>query len=155
MTTTAVIDERAPVAAEREIEIAAPRETVWDVLTTIDAWPTWDPNVAWTSVDGEVVEGSRFRWKAGPGTITSTLERVEAPALIAWTGRTLGIDAVHVWRLESRNGSTLVTTEETYDGLVARVFRGRLQKTLENALESGLRNLKAEAERTAGLRARG
>ena len=48
---------------------------------------------------------------------------------------------------EPRHGGTLVTSEESYDGVVARLLRGRLQKVLDGALESGLQRLKAEAER--------
>ena len=88
-----------------------------------------------------------FRWKAGPGTITSTIQRAEPPRLIAWTGRTLGISAIHFYRLEPRDGRTFVRTEESYDGLVARLLRGSLQKTLDTALAEGLGYLKNEAER--------
>jgi hypothetical protein len=45
------------------------------------------------SIQGDLAEGSVFRWKAGAGTITSTIQRVEPPRLIAWTGGTLGIRA--------------------------------------------------------------
>jgi hypothetical protein len=96
---------------------------------------------------GGLSKGSVFRWKAGPGTITSTLEHVEAPRRVAWSGKAFGLNAMHVYALEGRNGTTLVRTEESYDGLVARLFRARLQKTLDGVLESGLRHLKAEAER--------
>ena len=58
-----------------------------------------------------------------------------------------GIDAMHVYALEARDGKTFVRTEESYDGLVARLFSGQLRKTLDSALENGLRHLKAEAER--------
>jgi len=94
-----------------------------------------------------LAEGSVFRWKAGPGTVTSTIQRVEPPRLIAWRGKTLGIKAIHFWQLEPRDGTTLVRTEESYDGLVARLLRGSLQKTLDSALADGLRYLKAEVER--------
>ena len=98
-------------------------------------------------LQGGIAEGTQFRWKAGPGTITSTIRRVEAPRLIAWTGKTLGINAMHEYHLEPRDGKTFVRTEESYEGLVARLLRRSLQKTLDTALEEGLRHLKAEAER--------
>jgi uncharacterized protein YndB with AHSA1/START domain len=141
------INRAAPVVASGEAQIAAVREVVWDVLTGIEQWPTWNPEVKSVSMHGAVSEGSVFRWKAGPGTITSTLEHIEAPRRITWSGTTFGIEAMHVYALEARDGATLVRTEESYDGLVARLFRGRLQKTLESSLASGLRHLKAEAER--------
>jgi hypothetical protein len=142
-------DQRAAVSGAREIVISADAETVWDVLAGIDRWPAWNPDVKWVSIEGDVVEGTQFRWKSGSGTLTSTLRRVERPRLIAWTGRIFGIDAVHVWRFEPRDGSTFVRTEESFDGLVARLFRRRLRKILDRALESGLRHLKVEAERRA------
>jgi hypothetical protein len=141
------INERAPVVGAGEIEIAATPDVVWPVLTEIDHWPHWNPQVRSASLKGSLVEGSEFRWKAGPGTIRSTITQIEQPRKVAWTGRTLSIKAIHVYVLEPRNGTTLVKTKESYEGLVARVFRGQLQKTLDQALDEGLRHLKAEAER--------
>ena len=117
------------------------------MLTDIDRWPSWNPAVKSVSLDGAIGEGSTFRWKAGPGTIKSTIRDVEKPWRIAWTGTSFGIKAIHVHTLEPRDGRTLVRTEESYDGVVARLFHGRLQKTLDNALQSELQHLKAEAER--------
>jgi uncharacterized protein YndB with AHSA1/START domain len=141
------INEQAPVVGSSEIEIAAPPELAWDVLTAIDRWPSWNPDVKSTSIQGGVEEGAEFKWKAGPGTITSTIEEVDAPRRIVWSGTTFGIKAIHVHTLEARNGTTMVTSEESYDGLLARLFSGRLKKMLENALQNGLQRLKAEAER--------
>jgi hypothetical protein len=96
---------------------------------------------------GDLAEGSVFRWKAGPGTITSTIQHVDPPQLIGWAGTTFGIKAKHVYRLEPREGGTLVHTEESYEGVVARLLRSSLQKTLDKSLSSGLQHLKAETER--------
>lgn len=141
------INAQAPVAGACEIEVAAAPETAWAVLTAIEEWPSWNPAVTSASVDGALDEGSQFRWKAGPGTITSTIRDFDAPWRIAWTGSSFGIKAIHVHTLERHGNGTLVRTEESYDGLVARVFRRRLQKTLDGALRDGLGHLKAEAER--------
>jgi uncharacterized protein YndB with AHSA1/START domain len=148
------IDQEAPVVARSEAEVSASPGLVWDVLTAVEQWPSWNPDVEWVSMDGRFSEGTEFRWKAGPATITSTVQYVDAPTRLAWTGKTFGIQALHVYAFEARNGVTLVRTEESYDGLLARIFRGRLQQTLEHSLESGLGHLKAEAERrTAHLAA--
>jgi uncharacterized protein YndB with AHSA1/START domain len=141
------IAAEAPVVATHEVVIDAPIDRVWEILTAIERWPEWNPDVKSVSMDGPVERGSSFRWKAGPGTITSLVEHVERPHVVAWSGRTLGIRAVHVWRLESTESGTLARTEESYDGLVARVLRRSLQKILDNSLADGARYLKAEAER--------
>jgi len=141
------INRNAPVVAADEIDIAASPQAVWDVLSDIANWPRWNPDVKSMSMQGDLAKGSVFRWRAGPGTITSTIQHVEAPRVIAWTGTTLGIKAKHVYRLEPRGEMTLVHTEESYEGLVARLLRGSLQKTLEKGLSDGLRYLKTETER--------
>jgi uncharacterized protein YndB with AHSA1/START domain len=141
------INESAPVVGRSEIEIGARPEAVWEVLTSFERWPSWLRDVKSMSIEGPVAPGTVFRWKAGPGTITSTVQRVERPRLIAWTGRTLGIQAIHFWHFEARDGATFVRTEESYEGLPARILRGSLQKTLDRALDDGLHDLKAEVER--------
>jgi hypothetical protein len=146
-------DGDAPVISSGELEISAPPERVWAVLTDFDHWPAWNADVKSMRFKGAVAPGSEFRWRAGPGTISSRIERVESPLLIAWTGNTLGINAIHVWMLKAQNGSTLVRTEESYDGLVARILRRPLQKTLDGVLERGLRYLKAEVERQGAAHA--
>jgi uncharacterized protein YndB with AHSA1/START domain len=137
----------APVRSKREIDIAAAPEAVWDVLTDFDQWPQWNPQVKSMAFDGALAPGSEFRWKAGPGTIVSTLEQVEPTRAISWRGRTMSIRAIHEWRLEPRDGGTHVETEETYSGLLARLLRRQLQKVLDDSLREGLEHLKREAER--------
>jgi hypothetical protein len=140
------IHRSAPVVGSSEIEIDAAPEAAWEVLTAVGSWPDWNPDVKSVSVGGAIHEGTEFRWKAGAGTITSTVEHVDAPRRIVWTGTSFGIKAIHVHTFEGRSRSTLVRTEESFDGLLARLFRGRLQRTLDATLESELRHLKAEVE---------
>jgi uncharacterized protein YndB with AHSA1/START domain len=143
------INRQAPVVAASEIEIAAPPEAFWDVLTAFERWPRWNPDVKSMTVQGDVAPGSVFRWKAGPGTITSTIRDVDPPRVIVWTGKTLGIRAVHAWQAEPEDGTTRVRSEESFEGVVVRLLRRSLQKTLDRALADGLRYLKAEVERQA------
>jgi len=146
------VDRSAPAIAASEAEIEADPQTVWEVLTAFESWPSWNPDVSSVSLEGAVEGGTEFRWKAGRATIVSTIRRVEPPRLIGWTGKTTGIDAVHVWRLEPRDGGTLVTTEESWEGLLVRVLRGPLRRRLQKAVDGGLVHLKAEAERRARSR---
>jgi hypothetical protein len=98
--------------------------------------------------------GTTFRWKSGPGTITSTFQVVDEPTELTWTGKTLGIPAIHVYRLrpsERHPGHTVVSTEESWAGLLARLLRKRFTTTLKTAIDTGLARLKAEAERRATL----
>lgn len=146
------VNRDAPVLARAEAEIAADPDTVWEVLTAFEDWPSWNPDVSSVSLEGDIAEGTAFRWKAGRVTINSTLRQVERPRTLAWTGKTTGIDAVHVWRLEPRDGGTLVRTEESWKGLLVRLLRGPMRKSLQKAVDGGLQHLKAEAERRARSR---
>jgi uncharacterized protein YndB with AHSA1/START domain len=141
------VNRDAPVVGRDEIEVGAPPELVWRVLTGFEDWPTWNPDVKSVSMQGEFAKGSVFRWKAGPGTIESTIRRVEPPRLIAWTGKTLGIRATHFWWLEPKGEGTLIRTEESFEGVVPRLLRRQSQRALDGGLENTLRHLKAEAER--------
>ena len=147
--TTVVVNKQAPVVGSSEIAIAVAPEVAWDVLTAIERWPTRNPAIKAVSLQGDVVQGSKFRWKSGPGTITSTIRDVNEARRIAWTGTSFGIKATHVYTLEPCDGGTFVRTEESYEGLLAGLFRARLQSMLDDSLHSGLLHLKAEAERTA------
>jgi uncharacterized protein YndB with AHSA1/START domain len=143
------VDERAPILLHGEIEVAAGRETVWNVLAAIEQWPDWNPDVTFAELEGKLEPGTTFRWKSGGSSLVSRLVRVSPPAEIAWTGRSMGISVVHVYRLEERGGRTLVLTDESVTGVPARLFRGPIRRRMDNAIENQLQRLKAESERRA------
>lgn len=140
-------DRDAPVFSEGEIEVPASPETLWDLMADIRSWPSWNPDVKEVAVGGEIAAGTVFRWRAGPSSITSTLRLVDRPNAIGWTGRTFGIDAIHVWRFEPGGATTVARMEESFSGLVARLLRRRLQRQLDATTKAGLENLKTAAEK--------
>jgi uncharacterized protein YndB with AHSA1/START domain len=60
---------------EREVEIDAPVEKVWEVITDPNHWPQWFPGVDSVSNVTSVGEGGRFEWadegRTGQGVIVS------------------------------------------------------------------------------------
>jgi uncharacterized protein YndB with AHSA1/START domain len=60
---------------EREVEIDAPVETVWKVMTNPNHWPQWFPGVDSVSNVTSTSEGGRFEWtnegRTGYGTIVN------------------------------------------------------------------------------------
>ncbi len=150
------INKSVPVIAAGEIEIAADPTVVWDVIAGINRWPNWNPDVKSAHLGGELFPGARFRWRARTGqgvhvTIASTIQKVERPRTLAWTGKILGIKAIHIWRLEQKGDRSVVRTKESWEGLLPRIFRSPMQKMLKNSICAGLRSLKAEAERRSRL----
>ena len=85
-------------------------------------------------------------WSAGPGKITSVLRSVVQARELGWTGSTMGVHAVHVWRIEATQRGSRVTTEESWSGWTIRFMHKRMEKTLREAVFHGLHSLKAEAE---------
>jgi len=143
------INRKAPILSKGEVEIAADTETVWKVLSTLDRWPDWNPDVKSVSLEGSVAKGTKFRWRAGSWRIVSVIQNVKHARQLVWTGRMMGIKAVDSWHLEPKGQGTLVVNEESWDGVLARFFRKSLQKALDKSGLAGLGHLKAEAERRA------
>jgi uncharacterized protein YndB with AHSA1/START domain len=143
------INRNAPATAQGELQIAADRQTVFAVIAAIDQWPSWNPDIKSVTLQGPVQPGTGFRWKSGPSTLTSTLQVVDPPQEIAWTGTTMGIKAVHVFRFQASDGATLARSEESWEGLLASLLKGYSRKSLDKAIRSILSHLKIEAERRA------
>jgi uncharacterized protein YndB with AHSA1/START domain len=143
------INRNAPATADGELGINADPQTVFSVISAIDQWPSWNPDVKSVTVQGPAQPGTVFRWKAGPSSLTSTLQVVDPPHEIAWTGTTIGIKAVHVFRFQPGEGGTLARSEESWEGLLASLLKGYSRKTLDKGIRSVLSHPKAEAERRA------
>lgn len=140
------IHNEAPVKHSDSVVVNASVEKIWRIMSDIEKWPDWNPEITWTKLNGKLEPGTTFVWKAGPGTITSTLEEVSAPRLIAWSGKLFGIRAIHIWRIGSKEGLTTVTTEESWDGLIPKLLKRSSEKALVKAIEKGLAQLKIAAE---------
>ena len=142
------INRKAPAIGSAEALIQAPLDIVWAVLTNLAEWSRWNQDVEYLDMEGPLAPGTEFRWKAGGAAITSELQEVEPKGRIVWTGKILGIRAIHVWTFEEQEDSVLVRTEESFEGVLARLFAGSLRRMLATSLAKGLEALKIECERT-------
>ena len=116
---------------EQSIDIDAPQQRVWDVLTDLEAWPRRIETV--DSVElltpPPIAIGSRVRLKQpklGEGTWQVTVW--DAPSYFEWHQKASGITTVAGHRVEAREGggSHLSLTLEMGGPLVvvARFFKG-------------------------------
>lgn len=140
------INEKSPVVSSAEIIIDAPIEKVWNILTNFKDWPKWNKNVTKMNINDEVRVGTTFEWTAGGSKIVSVIEEIDEPNRIVWTGKTFGIKAMHIWEFKNLNGKTNVFTQESFDGMIAKIFKGIISKMLKKSLQQGLFDLKHEAE---------
>ena len=110
------INEAAPVITRDEIVVRAPIETIWEIQTNVDDWPSWQPDVDGAESEGPLEVGSVFHWQTAGLDITSTVREVDAPRRVVWGGPAQGIVAVHVWTLEPQGDGVLVRTAESWEG---------------------------------------
>lgn len=140
------IDPNSPATYTASIKINATPIRIWEIMSNIENWPSWNDEIQKTKLNGKLVKGTTFTWKVGLGTIISTLEIVDKPQFLGWSGKLFGIKAVHIWRIDPKGNSTIVTTEESWDGLLPKIFKSYSKKTLKRAIDSGLSQLKVAAE---------
>jgi hypothetical protein len=144
------INEKAPVVCRKTIMIEAKPEKVWKILTDIDKWPAWNNNISLARIHGPLQPNISFTWKSGGMKINSILHTVAPYYSIGWTGKVLGIHAVHNWNMKVVDGVTEVTTSESMEGLLAKLFKRKLQPTLDSGMEHWLELLKKESEKENG-----
>lgn len=143
---TKLINEHAPVICSKSILIQASPEKVWSVLTNIDEWAKWQPEISQPKLNGPLIPNSTFKWKTGGAKIHSKLHTVGPFKKFGWTGKTFGILAIHNWYLTEENGQTRVLVEESMEGLIARLLKKSFNRNMERGMQNWLSYLKATCE---------
>ena len=121
-----------------EIEIDAPPERVWEVLTDFDSYDEWNPFIR--RISGAPLEGERLEVRIEPPggramTFKPTVLTAKPNRELRWLGRFLlpGLfDGEHRLEVEPRSdqGSRFVQSER-FNGLLVPLFGGGLDKTAE------------------------
>ncbi|MDN5745334.1 MAG: SRPBCC family protein [Nocardioidaceae bacterium] len=149
---------------EESIEINAPADKVWSLVTDIPKMAKWSPQVVKSTVKGGIVkEGATFsnlnkqgikRWPTGGKVVRFTPPTDSTPGEFAFRIR----ENRSIWsfQLESTAGGTKVTERrETPDGLsglslgLTKVVLGGQEKftaELKQGMQQTLQRLKAEVE---------
>jgi hypothetical protein len=140
------IDLTTRAKARASIIIAASQDAIWARIADPETWPNWNSGVEWVGAVGRLTVGAKFEWRAGGMTIRSTVQALDAPNFIGWTGTTTVISARHVWHLSADGANTRVDTAESFRGAYATLLPGHARRTIQSALEQGLADLKAECE---------
>ena len=135
-----------------EIEIDAPPERVWDVLTDTAAYDAWNPFIR--QLEGDLREGSTLKvTMAPPGgramTFRPAVTGLQPRRRFAWLGH-LGVrgvfDGEHVHEIEEiGQNRTRYVQRERFTGLLVPLAGGVLRKTEEGFRRMNLA-LKQRAE---------
>jgi uncharacterized membrane protein len=131
---------------ERVIEIAAPREKVWTVMTDVARWPEWTASV--TSVElldkAPLVVGSRARIRQPRlPVVVWTVTAIEAERYFEWRNVAPGVTSVAGHRVEAtRTDGARVILSFGWSGRLAPLIRllyGRLSRRYVGTEAEGLK----------------
>jgi len=102
--------------------IAAPPQTIWDLLTDASAYPSWNPSVL--GIEGLIAPGEQIVLKSSVNPKRAFKLKVtefNPPRSMVWAdGMPLGLfKGVRTYRLQpEENGNTLFSMEEVFSGLL-------------------------------------
>jgi hypothetical protein len=135
-----------------EVEIDAPVEVVWGILSDTAAYAEWNPFLV--RVDGEPQAGARISVRfSPPGGRAMTMKPrvlvVDPPRELRWKG-SLGVpgifDGEHIFQLEALDATrTRVVQREEFGGFLVPLT-GKLLRRTEAGFQAMNEALRARAE---------
>ncbi|GAB2796542.1 hypothetical protein HNQ93_004351 [Hymenobacter luteus] len=142
------VNPQAPAQTRQVIEIAAPPEKVWQLLSQVNHWSAWQPDIQSPRLNGPLQVGTSFDWHTGGLRIHSTLHTVEPLTRLGWSGAAFGSFAVHNWTLTPLpNGHTRVRVDEGMEGWLVQLLRPVFQRGLDSSIALWLNRLQQAAEK--------
>jgi Polyketide cyclase / dehydrase and lipid transport len=149
MTVPTEIDRSAPVLAHHEVEIQATLDAVWRLHTDVNAWTTWQSDIATASIEGAFEAGNSFTWSSYGLAVTSTIYAVADHSRVLWGGTVAGITGIHEWLFAEAPDGVRVSTNESFAGAPVDADSSAMQSLLDASLVSWLDHMKKEAESRA------
>jgi len=146
MTVPSEIDLAAPVLAHHEVDIQATLDEVWRLHVDVNAWTSWQKDIASASLEGAFEVGNSFRWSSYGLEVTSTIYAITDHARILWGGTGAGITGIHEWLFAESQDGVHVTTDESFAGQPVEADAASMQSLLDASLVSWLDHLKKAAE---------
>ncbi len=138
-----------------EIEIDAPAQRVWDLLTDFAAYPDWNPFIP--RIAGALETGATLEVRLEPPdgmaiTMRPTLLAVTPRQELRWLGKFLlsGLfDGEHRFAIEPLdNGRVRLVHEEQFRGILVPLFASSLDRHTLRGFQAMNQALKARAEAT-------
>jgi short-subunit dehydrogenase len=130
---------RPPIDVHNQIVAPAVAERVWDLLTDVEGWPSWYRACRWVRVEPD----GRFRWKAHPIALRSTVVASDRPDAFTFVADARGLHAEHAFTLRppSDGLGTVVLSHETQTGPLPWLGRVVLAPLLHATTQAWLADL--------------
>ncbi|MCZ6676917.1 MAG: SRPBCC domain-containing protein [Candidatus Poribacteria bacterium] len=136
-----------------EIEIQAPPERVWQLLTDFADFPQWNPFIR--RISGEAKAGARLEVHIQPSgakgmTFRPKVLRLEPNVELRWLGRLLipGLfDGEHIFAIEPLGADKVrFVQREIFKGVLVPLFASQLDTDTRRGFEEMNQALKTRAE---------
>ncbi|MEM9884580.1 MAG: SRPBCC domain-containing protein [Bacteroidota bacterium] len=140
------------IMAQKEIktsiEISAPPEVVWNVLTKFSEYENWNPFLK--SVEGDFVVGEKVKINAGGMKFNPKVLVYDRNKEIRWIGNLLfkGLfDGEHSFLIiDNGDGTSTFKQEEKFSGILVGLFEKRLDSETKSGFEEMNKKLKELSE---------
>jgi hypothetical protein len=139
-----------------EIEIEAPADRVWKIITDFASFPAWNPFIR--RAKGELRLGAKLQIYMQPSgargtTFSPTVTKLEPGLELRWLGRLVmpGVfDGEHIFSLENIGPNrTRFVQREIFDGLLVPLLGHALDVDTMRGFQEMNRALKARAEQVS------
>jgi len=136
-----------------EIEISAPIDKVWQILTNFDHWEDWNPMV--NQMSGQATVGTRLNiTMRGPDAkdamkYQATVLEASSPLRFRWRATMISsllFTNDRVFELKEKDGRTLLVNQEEFSGLMVPLFWGKMKLFVVPMLEKMNQALKNKLE---------
>jgi hypothetical protein len=140
------INRQAPIVARQSVVIRTPVDTVWALLTAIDGWVHWNPDIRHAELRGSLTQGATFHWEFGGRSLWSRIHEVIPLRKLAWSGQVGMVLTLHVWTLVPIEDGVSVQAEMSWEGLSMPSETLDLRRALDTLLTRWLSFLREDAE---------
>ena len=131
------------------IEIEAPSDRVWQVMSDIDRWSDWTPTVKRLTrlEDAPFALGTRVRiLQPRLPAVIWTVTRIDPGAGFGWTARGPGFNVLGDHDVRARPGGSLAMLSLTYSGPIGLVLACCTRGIIERYLALEASSLKTRCE---------
>lgn len=117
-----MVPSRCPIHFTNELEVSAPPETIWSLLTNTNAWPQFYPSISQVQLlhGHETLQmGTEFETSFAGQDVSASVQEFEPYIRIAWGGYPKVAEeskAYHAWIITPTPGGCHLWTEETMRG---------------------------------------
>ena len=143
-----------PIHIVRTIQINAPPERVWAVMSDVERWPEWTESMKSVKHldSGDLGAGSKakLRIRRSPNATVWTVTELTPNRSFTWEAKSGGVKGVAKHVIEPDGSGSKVTLTVDLSGIVATIFGPIIAGPSRENVRMEAEGLKRRAEQSAG-----